>query len=83
MTTARSDVDVIVTEFGAAQLKGQSLALRTTPDTGTLATIVWTEQIYMAPKSDGRLIVEATEGPVRERRKLSIVGVVVANRARR
>lgn len=41
-------------------LKGQSLALRTTPDTGTLATIVWTEQIHMAPKSDGRLIIGAT-----------------------
>jgi glycine oxidase len=41
-------------------LKGQSLALRTTPDTGTLAHVVWTEQIYMAPKSDGRLIVGAT-----------------------
>jgi glycine oxidase len=41
-------------------LKGQSLALRTTADTGTLATIVWTEQIYMAPKSDGRLFVGAT-----------------------
>ncbi len=41
-------------------LKGQSLALRATPDTGTLATIVWTEQIYMAPKSDGRLIIGAT-----------------------
>jgi glycine oxidase len=41
-------------------LKGQSLALRTTPNTGTLATVVWTEQIYMAPKSDGRLIVGAT-----------------------
>ena len=41
-------------------LKGQSLALRTTADTGTLATIVWTEQIHMAPKSDGRLIVGAT-----------------------
>ncbi len=41
-------------------LKGQSLALRTTPDTGTLAHIVWTEQIHMAPKSDGRLIVGAT-----------------------
>jgi glycine oxidase len=41
-------------------LKGQSLALRTTSDTGTLSTIVWTEQIYMAPKSDGRLIVGAT-----------------------
>jgi glycine oxidase len=41
-------------------LKGQSLALRTTSDTGTLANIVWTEQIYLAPKSDGRLIVGAT-----------------------
>src|SRR5262249_30040314 len=41
-------------------LKGQSLALRTTAGTGTLSTIVWTEQIYMAPKSDGRLIIGAT-----------------------
>jgi glycine oxidase len=41
-------------------LKGQSLALRTRADTGTLVNIVWTEQIYMAPKSDGRLIVGAT-----------------------
>jgi glycine oxidase len=41
-------------------LKGQSLALRTTAETGTLAHIVWTEQIHMAPKSDGRLIVGAT-----------------------
>lgn len=29
VTTARSDVDVIVTEFGAAELRGQSLAERT------------------------------------------------------
>lgn len=29
VTTARSDVDVIITEFGAAQLKGQTLAERT------------------------------------------------------
>jgi len=29
VTTARSDVDVIVTEFGAAELKGQPLAERT------------------------------------------------------
>ena len=29
VTTARSDVDVIVTEFGAAELKGQSIAERT------------------------------------------------------
>ncbi len=41
-------------------LKGQALAVRTTPDTGTLAHIVWTEQIHMAPKSDARLIVGAT-----------------------
>lgn len=41
-------------------LKGQALAVRITPDTGTLGNIVWTEQIHMAPKSDGRLIVGAT-----------------------
>ena len=41
-------------------LKGQALAVRTTMDTGTLAHIVWTEQIHMAPKGDGRLIVGAT-----------------------
>jgi len=41
-------------------LKGQALALRTTAGTGTLANIVWTEQIYMAPKSDGRLFIGAT-----------------------
>src|SRR6185369_17067252 len=29
VTTARSEVDVIVSEFGAAELKGQSLAERT------------------------------------------------------
>jgi glycine oxidase len=41
-------------------LKGQALAVRTTRDTGTLTHIVWTEQIHMAPKGDGRLIVGAT-----------------------
>ena len=41
-------------------LKGQSLAVRATADTGTLSHIVWTEQIHMAPKGDGRLIVGAT-----------------------
>jgi glycine oxidase len=41
-------------------LKGQALAVRTTRDTGTLAHIIWTEQIHMAPKGDGRLIVGAT-----------------------
>ncbi|KQS85646.1 glycine oxidase [Methylobacterium sp. Leaf361] len=41
-------------------LKGQSLALRTTARTGTLAWMVWTEQVHMAPKSDGQLVVGAT-----------------------
>jgi glycine oxidase len=41
-------------------LKGQSLAVRATADTGTLSHVVWTEQIHMAPKGDGRLIVGAT-----------------------
>ncbi|MGC5780403.1 glycine oxidase ThiO [Methylobacterium sp. NFXW15] len=41
-------------------LKGQALALRTTRQTGTLARMVWTEQVHMAPKSDGQLIIGAT-----------------------
>ncbi|WP_375466334.1 glycine oxidase ThiO [uncultured Methylobacterium sp.] len=41
-------------------LKGQSLALRTTRQTGTLTHMVWTEQVHMAPKGDGHLIVGAT-----------------------
>lgn len=41
-------------------LKGQALALRTTRRTGTLSHVVWTEQIHLAPKGDGRLIVGAT-----------------------
>jgi glycine oxidase len=41
-------------------LKGQSLALRTTSRTGTLGRMIWTEQVHMAPKSDGQLIVGAT-----------------------
>ena len=41
-------------------LKGQSLALKTTPRTGTLTHMVWTEQVHMAPKGDGHLIVGAT-----------------------
>lgn len=41
-------------------LKGQSLALKTTPRTGTLSHMVWTEQVHMAPKSDGQIIVGAT-----------------------
>ena len=41
-------------------LKGQSLALRTTARTGTLGHMVWTEQVHMAAKSDGQIIVGAT-----------------------
>jgi glycine oxidase len=41
-------------------LKGQALALTSTAETGTLSHIVWTEQVHMAPKGDGRLIVGAT-----------------------
>ncbi|MGH1591237.1 glycine oxidase ThiO [Methylobacterium phyllosphaerae] len=41
-------------------LKGQSLALRTTARTGTLGRMIWTEQVHMAPKGDGQLIVGAT-----------------------
>ena len=41
-------------------LRGQSLALRTTKRTGTLGHMVWTEQVHMAPKGDGHLIVGAT-----------------------
>lgn len=41
-------------------LKGQALALRTTKQTGTLSRMVWTEQVHMAPKSDGQIIVGAT-----------------------
>lgn len=41
-------------------LKGQALALRMTPRSGRLDHVVWTEQIHMAPKGDGHLIVGAT-----------------------
>jgi glycine oxidase len=41
-------------------LKGQALALKTTRQTSTLSRVVWTEQIHLAPKSDGRLIVGST-----------------------
>ena len=39
-------------------LKGQALALR--PAMPALTHVVWTEQIHLAPKGDGRLIVGAT-----------------------
>ncbi len=41
-------------------LKGQALALRTTRQTGSPSHVVWTEQVHLAPKDDGRLIVGAT-----------------------
>jgi glycine oxidase len=41
-------------------LKGQALALKATKQTSTLSHVVWTEQIHLAPKSDGRLIVGST-----------------------
>ncbi|AWN48890.1 glycine oxidase ThiO [Methylobacterium terrae] len=41
-------------------LKGQSMALRMTPRSGILSHVVWTEQVHMAPKGDGTLIVGAT-----------------------
>ena len=41
-------------------LKGQSLALRMDPAAPALRHVVWTEQVHLAPKGDGRLIVGAT-----------------------
>ncbi len=41
-------------------LKGQSMALQMTPRSGHLSHVVWTEQVHMAPKADGTLIVGAT-----------------------
>lgn len=41
-------------------LKGQSLALRTSQSAPVTKHIVWTEQVHIAPKADGRLIVGAT-----------------------
>ncbi|AOO84723.1 glycine oxidase ThiO [Bosea vaviloviae] len=41
-------------------LKGQSLALACPPDRPLLSRMVWTDQVHLAPKSDGTLIVGAT-----------------------
>jgi glycine oxidase len=41
-------------------LKGQSLALRATARTGLPAHVVWTEQVHLAPKAGGSLLVGAT-----------------------
>ncbi len=41
-------------------LKGQSLALACPPRRPLLSRMVWTDQVHLAPKSDGTLIVGAT-----------------------
>jgi glycine oxidase len=41
-------------------LKGQALALRTSLQTGAPRHVIWTEQIHLAPKTDGQLIVGST-----------------------
>jgi glycine oxidase len=41
-------------------LKGQALALRTDSRLPALTHVVWTEDVHLAPKTDGRLIVGAT-----------------------
>jgi glycine oxidase len=41
-------------------LKGQSVALRMNRAAPATTRVIWTEQVHIAPKSDGRLIVGAT-----------------------
>jgi glycine oxidase len=41
-------------------LKGQALALRMDPARPLLNHTVWTEQIYLTPRCDGRLVIGAT-----------------------
>jgi glycine oxidase len=41
-------------------VKGQALALRARDGHPPISRIVWTEQVHLAPKRDGRLIVGAT-----------------------
>jgi glycine oxidase len=41
-------------------LKGQALALRAGATSGLPTHVVWTEQVHLAPKAGGRLIVGAT-----------------------
>jgi glycine oxidase len=41
-------------------LKGQALALRANARTGLPSHVVWTEQVHLAPKAGGRLIVGST-----------------------
>jgi glycine oxidase len=41
-------------------LKGQALCLRANARTGLPTHVVWTEQVHLAPKAGGRLVVGAT-----------------------
>jgi glycine oxidase len=41
-------------------LKGQALGLRANARTGLPTHVVWTEQVHLAPKAGGRLVVGAT-----------------------
>ena len=41
-------------------LKGQALALRSATGSAGLSHVIWTEQVHLAPKADGSLIVGAT-----------------------
>ncbi len=41
-------------------LKGQALCLRATARTGAPTHVVWTDQVHLAPKAGGRLLVGAT-----------------------
>lgn len=59
-TGAWSGEGVLSAPLPVRPLKGQSLALKTTRRTGTLSHMVWTEQVHLAPKGDGGLIVGAT-----------------------
>jgi glycine oxidase len=56
--TASSDLLPPAINVPVRPLKGQALALR--PAAAALTHVVWTEQIHLAPKGDGRLIVGAT-----------------------
>lgn len=59
-TGAWSGEGILSAPLPVRPLKGQSLALKTTRRTGTLSHMVWTEQVHLAPKSNGDLIVGAT-----------------------
>ncbi|MDP2357947.1 MAG: glycine oxidase ThiO [Beijerinckiaceae bacterium] len=58
--TAMSDLLPAGASVPVRPVKGQALALRARDQRQALARIVWTEQIHLAPKRDGRLIVGAT-----------------------